>query len=144
MQHTFQEEVRRALTKYALMPVLILAVLGSLLMLFSWKHYVTGTNHEQRAVVAEVMQGIFADYWQRTERAVATLETSADLTQWQTDPQKRAEPQACPLHRLFAGGGSIYRPDPEQRSVGICLPRHSRRSCAARDGVQGSEGSRRH
>ena len=93
MQHTFQEEVRRALTKYALMPVLILAVLGSLLMLFSWKHYVTGTNHEQRAVVAEVMQGIFADYWQRTERAVATLETSADLTLWQTDPQKKLRAQ---------------------------------------------------
>ncbi|TYZ27459.1 sensor histidine kinase [Selenomonas caprae] len=100
MQHTFQEEVRRALTKYALMPVLILAVLGSLLMLFSWKHYVTGTNHEQRAVVAEVMQGIFADYWQRTERAVATLETSADLTQWQTDPQKRAEIYSYLYHEV--------------------------------------------
>ncbi|SFT76123.1 Histidine kinase-, DNA gyrase B-, and HSP90-like ATPase [Selenomonas sp. GACV-9] len=100
MQHTFQEEVRRALTKYALVPVLILAVLGSLLMLFSWEHYVTGTNHEKRAVVAEVMQGIFADYWQRTELAVETLQTAEDLNAWQQDPKRRAEIYSYLYHEV--------------------------------------------
>ena len=117
MQHTFQEEVRRALTKYALMPVLILAVLGTLLMLFSWRHYVTGTNHEQRAVVADVMQGIFAGYWQRTERAVATLKTSADLAQWQADPKMRAEIYGYLYHEvnITHDGTQFYLLDREGR-----------------------------
>lgn len=91
MPHQFQEEVRRALTKYALVPVTILAVLGSLLMLFSWKHYVTDANHEKRAMVADVMQGIFADYWQRTQQTAETIKAVEDMREWQDSPAKRAE-----------------------------------------------------
>lgn len=91
MPHQFQEEVRRALTKYALVPVTIFAVLGSLLMLFSWNHYVTDANHEKRAMVAEVMQGIFADYWQRTRQTAEKINAAEDLQVWQDNPAKRAE-----------------------------------------------------
>ena len=91
MRHRFQDEVRGALTKYALVPILVLAVVGSVLMLFSWKHYVTDANHEQREMVTDVMYGIFSDYWQRTERAVRTLAAETDLREWQNNPGKRAE-----------------------------------------------------
>ncbi|MCR5439240.1 MAG: sensor histidine kinase [Selenomonas sp.] len=91
MQHRFQDEVRGALIKYALVPVFVLAVVGSVLMLLSWKHYVTDANHEQREMVTDVMHGIFSDYWRRTERAVETLSAEADLREWQVNPGKRAE-----------------------------------------------------
>lgn len=91
MQHRFQDEVRGALIKYALVPVFVLAVVGSVLMLLSWKHYVTDANHEQREMVTDVMHGIFFDYWWRTERAVETLSAEADLREWQVNPGKRAE-----------------------------------------------------
>ena len=91
MRHRFQDEVRGALTKYALVPILVLAVVGAVLMLFSWKHYVTDANHEQREMVTDVMYGIFSDYWQRTERAVRTLAAETDLREWQNNPGKRAE-----------------------------------------------------
>lgn len=88
MRHRFQDEVRGALTKYALVPVFVLAVLGAGLMLFSWKHYVTDANHEPREMVTDIMYGIFSDYWRWTERAVATLSVEADLREWQTNPGK--------------------------------------------------------
>ena len=91
MQHRFQDEVRGALIKYALVPVFVLAVVGAVLMLFSWKHYVTDANHAQREMVTDVMHGIFSDYWRRTEQAVATLSVEADLREWQLNPGKRAE-----------------------------------------------------
>ncbi|SDG32460.1 two-component system, sensor histidine kinase YesM [Selenomonas sp. WCT3] len=91
MRHRFQDEVRGALVKYALVPVFVLAVVGSVLMLLSWKHYVTDANHEQREMVTDVMHGIFSDYWRRTEQAVATLSAEADLREWQVNPGKRAE-----------------------------------------------------
>ena len=91
MRHRFQDEVRGALVKYALVPVFVLAVVGSVLMLLSWKHYVTDANHEQREMVTDVMHGIFSDYWRRTEQAVATLSAEVDLREWQVNPGKRAE-----------------------------------------------------
>lgn len=91
MQHQFQEEVRRALTKYALVPVMILAVLGSLLMLFSWKHYVTDANNERRTMVADVMQGIFNDYRQRTRQVMEKLSIAEDIADWQYSPARRME-----------------------------------------------------
>ena len=41
---TIQDEVRRSLTKYALLPVLFLALVGFALVGASWQHYVAGLS----------------------------------------------------------------------------------------------------
>ena len=73
MHHQFQEEVRRALTKYALVPVLLLAFLGSLLICFSWHHYIVMRNEASRQTAAEVLTGILTDYEQRANRVAERL-----------------------------------------------------------------------
>lgn len=73
MHHQFQEEVRRALTKYALVPVLLLAFLGSLLICFSWHHYIVMRNEASRQTAAEVLTGILTDYEQRADRVAERL-----------------------------------------------------------------------
>lgn len=59
---TIQDEVRRSLTKYALLPVLFLALVGFALVGASWQHYVAGLSEERRAVAAEVIETEIADY----------------------------------------------------------------------------------
>lgn len=59
---TIQDEVRRSLTKYALLPVLFLALVGFALVGASWQHYVVGLSEERRAVAAEVIETEIADY----------------------------------------------------------------------------------
>jgi two-component system sensor histidine kinase YesM len=76
MQHQLQDEVRRALTKYALVPVFIMAVLGTLLMVFSWEHYVTGRNEESLRLSAEVLTGILTDYQERADHVAQQLADS--------------------------------------------------------------------
>ena len=73
MPHQFQEEVRQAMLKYALTPVVILAVLGTLLIAFSWDRYVTERNEESRQLAADVLTGIFWDYEERTRDVSAML-----------------------------------------------------------------------
>ena len=68
MSHQFQEEVRQAMMKYALTPVIILAVLGTLLIAFSWDRYVTERNEASRQLASEVIMGIFQDYQERTRQ----------------------------------------------------------------------------
>lgn len=76
MSKRFQGEIEHALTKYALIPVIVLAVFGMSLLLISWEHYVTGINHERRALVADVLAGIAADYQAKTEKAIGECQNS--------------------------------------------------------------------
>ena len=61
MHRYFESRLQRALAWYALVPVLIMALLGALLMLASWRYAVTGVNHESRELVADVLTGISND-----------------------------------------------------------------------------------
>ena len=80
MSHQFQEEVRQAMMKYALTPVIILAVLGTLLIAFSWDRYVTERNEASRQLASEVILGIFQDYQERTQQVNELL--SAPSLDW--------------------------------------------------------------
>lgn len=57
-----QDEVRRSLTKYALLPVLFLGVVGLVLIGVSWQYYVAGLSEERREVAAEVIENEIGDY----------------------------------------------------------------------------------
>lgn len=57
-----QDEVRRSLTKYALLPVMFLGVVGLVLIGASWQYYVAGLSEERREVAAEVLDSEIRDY----------------------------------------------------------------------------------
>ena len=42
--YNFQDELRRALLKYALLPAILLALISLLLIVYSWHHYVLTGN----------------------------------------------------------------------------------------------------
>ncbi len=65
---TLQEEVRWSLTKYALLPVLLLMLVGLILVGASWKHYVVNLSDERRMLAAEVLAGEIHDVEDRAER----------------------------------------------------------------------------
>ena len=65
MHRYFESRLQRALAWYALVPVLIMALLGALLMLASWRYAVTGVNHESRELAADVLTGISNDFAKR-------------------------------------------------------------------------------
>ena len=45
--HSFQQDIRKTLTQYALIPVLVIALLGTVIGVWSWQHDV-----EERSVQA--------------------------------------------------------------------------------------------
>lgn len=67
MVRSFQKDIRKTLTQYALMPLVIIAVLGSLLGLWGWQHDVKRRSEETRLVAAEVLNTLFSDYMARIE-----------------------------------------------------------------------------
>lgn len=84
MQRAFQEELRRTLLKYALAPVLLLALLGALLIVSSWHFYVVAQNERSLLLAKEVL-----------ERIVQNYEDHVDLL---TDEIERAEPADLESH----------------------------------------------
>lgn len=61
----FQQDIRKALIKYALMPIFLLAAMGAGFACWSWQHDVVQRSGETRAVAAEVLEKLLLDYGQR-------------------------------------------------------------------------------
>lgn len=74
-----QDEVRRSLTKYALLPVLFLGVVGLVLIGASWQYYVAGLSEERREVAAEVIDNEIRDYEARASYVAGLGLHPADL-----------------------------------------------------------------
>ena len=62
-----QDEVRITLTKYALVPVLIIALICVVFAAFYWNKNVLERNEESRVLVADVLTGIVTDYEERAD-----------------------------------------------------------------------------
>ena len=73
------DEVRRSLTKYALLPVLFLGVVGLVLIGASWQYYVAGLSEERREVAAEVIDNEIRDYEARASYVAGLGLHPADL-----------------------------------------------------------------
>ena len=55
MQRYFQSRLQRALAWYAIVPVLVITLLGTALMLASWQRSVVQVNEEAREAAAEAV-----------------------------------------------------------------------------------------
>ena len=64
---SLQQDIRKALIKYALAPIFVLAVLGAGFAWWSWQHDVVQRSEEARSVAAEVLDRLILDYSQRLE-----------------------------------------------------------------------------
>ena len=74
--HQFQDELRQALWKYALLPVLLLTVAGLLLIMGSWQHYVVEDNARQRQQLVSGIQIILDDGAKRVDRIAEQWEAA--------------------------------------------------------------------
>lgn len=103
---TFQDEVRRALTKYAFLPTLFLAAIGFILVLASWERYVVAVSDESRLMAADVISGIFRDYDHRT--LVASQQVQ-DIGRLRTDASARAQLYSYLYHEVnIAHDGTLF------------------------------------
>ena len=59
--YNFQDELRRALLKYALLPAILLALISLLLIVYSWHHYVLTGNYTARQGAAERIERMLVD-----------------------------------------------------------------------------------
>lgn len=76
MRH-LQDEIRITFTKYALIPVFIIALICVVLAFTYWNKNVLESNAESRQLVAEVIEGIVTDY---KEQANDIADAGYDLT----------------------------------------------------------------
>ena len=84
----FQDEVRIAFTKYALVPVFIIALACVVFALLTWNRSVLERNNESRTLAAEVLTGIITDY---EERADAVAAHGYDFAQLRSSRQVQME-----------------------------------------------------
>ena len=68
--HSFQQDIRKTLTQYALIPVLAIAMLGTLLGLWSWQHDVAERSVQVSATAADVLNSLLKDYSNRLDYVV--------------------------------------------------------------------------
>lgn len=103
---TLQEEVRWSLTKYALLPVLLLMLVGLILVGASWKHYVVNLSDERRMLAAEVLAGEIHDYEERAERVG---QMHIDPAALYLSGEKKAELYAYLYHEVnIAHDGTMF------------------------------------
>ena len=94
--HQFQDELRQALWKYALLPVLLLTVAGLLLIMGSWQHYVVEDNARQRQQLVSGIQIILDDGAKRVDRIAEQWEAAPrSIEKIQHDGKSRAEIMAA-------------------------------------------------
>ena len=59
---SFQQDIRKTLTQYALIPVLVIALLGTVIGVWSWQHDVEERSVQVSDTAADVLNEILADY----------------------------------------------------------------------------------
>ena len=67
---SFQQDIRKTLTQYALIPVLVIALLGTVIGVGSWQHDVEERSVQVSDTVADVLNEILADYKARVNYVV--------------------------------------------------------------------------
>lgn len=67
----FQKEIRKTLLQYALTPIFVLALLGSLIAVVIWQHDVEQRSQETRHLAAEVLLTMIQDYSNRADYVVS-------------------------------------------------------------------------
>ncbi|WP_027406630.1 sensor histidine kinase [Anaerovibrio sp. RM50] len=108
MHRYFESRLQRALAWYALVPVLIMALLGGFLMLGSWQYAVTRVNHEALELAADVLSNISREFMQRTEEETEFLGKVPDISLWGSDKALRAEAFARLHHDIGHRGVEFY------------------------------------
>ena len=79
MQRYFQSRLQRALAWYAIVPVLVITLLGTALMLASWQRSVVQANEEAREAAAEALSEAGREFLQRTGEAAEFLGAVPDF-----------------------------------------------------------------
>ena len=82
---SFQQDIRKTLTQYALIPVLVIALLGTVIGVWSWQHDVEERSVQVSDTVADVLDEILADYKARINYVVE----NEDFHNTQQDAQHR-------------------------------------------------------
>ncbi|MBO6292808.1 MAG: sensor histidine kinase [Selenomonas sp.] len=115
MQRYFQSRLQRALAWYAIVPVLVITLLGTALMLASWQRSVVQANEEAREAAAEALSEAGREFLQRTGEAAEFLGAVPDFSLWREDRGKRAEALARLHHDTSRRGVAFYLLDAEGR-----------------------------
>ncbi|MCR5758660.1 MAG: histidine kinase [Selenomonas sp.] len=100
MQRYFEFRLQRALFLYAVVPLLTMALIGSVLIFASWRYSVVGLNSEAREQAAEQLTAVSDDFSQHGAAMAHFLADARDLGAWRTGKQ-RAEAFA----RLYSDAG---------------------------------------
>lgn len=83
--NSFQKDLRKTLTQYALAPIFVIALVGSLLFAWGWQHDVRLRSEEVRHVAVEVVDKLLTDYTTRIEYVAQ----NEDFTNIRQDAQHR-------------------------------------------------------
>ena len=117
MHRYFESRFHRALAWYALVPVLVMTVLGTALMLTSWQYSVVRVSDTSRELAATVLTEVSQEFlWYSAEEA-EFFGQEGDFDSWGKVPAKRAEAYG----RLYKDTGhrkiDFYLLDTEGRLV---------------------------
>lgn len=100
MHRYFESRLQRALAMYALVPLFVLTLLGTILLVASWRYSVVGVNDEIREQAAERLATVSDDFSRNAAATALFLGKVRDLSQWE-DSDERAEA----FGRLYADIG---------------------------------------
>ena len=70
---SFQQDIRKTLTQYALIPVLVIALLGTVIGVWSWQHDVEERSVQVSDTAADVLNEILTDYKARVNYVVENM-----------------------------------------------------------------------
>lgn len=107
MHRYFESRLQRALALYALVPLFVLAFLGSLLMLASWRYSVVRVNDEAREQAGEKLAAVSDDFSRNAADSALFLAKTRDLTEWQ-EGDKRADAYSKLYADVRGTGADFY------------------------------------
>ena len=92
MHRYFESRLQRALAMYALVPLFVLTLLGTILLVASWRYSVVGVNDEIREQAAERLAAVSDDFSRNAAATALFLGKARDLSQWEdSDYWRRGE-----------------------------------------------------
>ncbi|SFW29962.1 cache domain-containing sensor histidine kinase [Selenomonas ruminantium] len=108
MHRYFESRLQRALFLYAVVPLLIMAFIGSVLMFASWRHSVVGINRDAREQAAEKLAAVSDDFSQHGAATAHFLAKGRDMSRWQEDDEKRGAAFARLYEDVGHTGADFY------------------------------------